>query len=111
MNSKKISSGGALLTPDTSNELTTDKPLYLRLPKAGRRCPYTGLSRSTINELILPTAENNFKPPVRSLVLRKKGASRGCRLVSFESLTVFLDRLADEANSEGPTTRSEEAMS
>ena len=31
------------------------RPLTVRLPEPGERCPYTGLTRSAINELILPT--------------------------------------------------------
>lgn len=56
-------------------------PAYVRLPRAGERCEWTGLSRSSVSELVLgPDA------PVRSVVLRKEGASRGIRLVHFESL-------------------------
>lgn len=55
--------GEALPSPYFNN-LTIDKPLYLRLPKSGKRCPATGLSRSTLNDLILPTPSNDFRPPV-----------------------------------------------
>jgi len=62
------------------------EPEFLRLPKPGLLCPYTGLSRSAINELILPTPRNDFKPPVRSFCLRQRGAKTGIRLVDYKSL-------------------------
>lgn len=67
--------------------LTPDRPEFLRLPRAGTRCPLTGLSRSALNELILGS-----NPPVASVCLRKKGALRGCRLIVTESLLGYLHR-------------------
>jgi hypothetical protein len=61
-------------------------PEFLRLPAPGQRCAWTGLSRSAINEWILPTPRNSNKPPVRSFVLRQKGAKTGIRLVDYSSL-------------------------
>src|SRR5581483_11014699 len=66
------------------------RPEFLRLPKPGSLCPHTGLTRSAINELILPTERNGFKPPVRSFCLRQKGASTGIRLVDYESLRAHI---------------------
>jgi len=71
-------------------------PLWIRLPRPGTRCPYTGLSRGTMIELVLPCPVNGHRPPVRSVCLRKRGAQRGIRLVNGESLADYLDRLADE---------------
>jgi hypothetical protein len=62
------------------------EPEFLRLPKPGQLCPYTGLTRSFLNELILPTPRNNGKPPVRSFCLRQKGAKTGVRLIDFADL-------------------------
>jgi hypothetical protein len=62
------------------------RPEFLRLPKPGQLCPFCGMSRSAINELILPTPRNEFKPPVKSFCLRQKGAKTGIRLVDYESL-------------------------
>lgn len=79
----------------TSEPLTAVAPLhntpvvvpeFIRLPPPGSRCPWTGLSRSTLNELILPSEANGFKPLVRSHVLRKRGAKTGVRLLVFSSL-------------------------
>lgn len=69
---------------------TTPKPEWIRLPAPGRRCPYTGLSRSTLNELTIPGRANENKPPVKSVVLRKRGALRGIRLISYDSLMQYL---------------------
>lgn len=65
-------------------------PEFLRLPRPGNRCPFTGLTRSYMNLLVLPTEANGHKPPVRSYVLRRKGAKTGVRLVSYEALRNFI---------------------
>lgn len=66
---------------------------FLRLPKVGARCPVTGLSRATLNELILGT-----NPPVRSVVLRKRGTTRGIRLIDVQSLLAHLHGLETSNN-------------
>ncbi len=68
----------------------TNRPEFLRLPKPGNLCPYTGLSRSYLNNLVLPCKENGFRPPVRSVSLRRPGQTKGVRLVVFDSLMEFL---------------------
>lgn len=73
-----------------SNERQAIKPEFIRLPKSGSLCPWTGLSRSKMNELVLPSAANDYKPAVGSKVLRKRGQIRGCRLIVFDSLIEFL---------------------
>lgn len=60
-------------------------PEFLRLPRAGSRCPVTGLSRATINALIL-----GDNPSVKSICLRRRGSARGIRLVVTISLLEFL---------------------
>lgn len=65
-------------------------PEFIRLPRSGEREPITGLSRSTLNKLILPNQGNCFKPQVKSVCLRKRGAVRGTRLISRDSLINFL---------------------
>jgi hypothetical protein len=75
------------------------EPEFLRLPPPGVRCPFTGLSRSALNELILPTASNNFAPPVRSFCLRKRGAKTGIRLVDYASLKAHILKNAEVGSS------------
>ncbi len=70
------------------------RPEWVRLPRTGQKCPHTGLSRSALNQLVLPTNANGFKPPVHSVVLRHRGALRGTRLISFDSLCSYLAALA-----------------
>ncbi len=70
------------------------KPEWLRLPAPGSRCRFTGLSRSTLNELTIPGPANDGNPPVKSVVLRKRGALRGIRLISYDSLMQYLNTLA-----------------
>lgn len=79
-------------TGGPTNGLARDpsEAIYLRLPKPGRRCEKTGLSRSKLNELILPSARNSFAPPVKSLSLKLPGRARGTRLIVWPSLKQFL---------------------
>lgn len=68
-------------------------PLYIRLPPQGKQCPHSGLTRSKLNELILSTPRNNFKPLVRSLNSCPPGKSRGTRLIIWASLKAYLNEL------------------
>jgi hypothetical protein len=79
--------------PQAVATAATIKPEWLRLPAPGSRCPFTGLSRSTLNELTIAGPANNGNPPVKSVVLRKRGALRGIRLISFDSLMAHLENL------------------
>src|SRR5437762_42594 len=68
-------------------------PVYIRLPKSGTLCPWTGLSRSHLNQIILPSAANDWQPQVRSFSIRTKpGAWRGVRMIVFASLLEFLEQ-------------------
>jgi hypothetical protein len=78
------------------------QPEFIRLPKTGL-CPWTGLSRAKLNELILPTLANGNKPPVKSVCLRKPGASKGARLIHLQSLLAYL-RANMEGGVEAPTS-------
>lgn len=60
-------------------------PEWIRLPKTGHRCPVSILSRATLNELILGPGA-----PVRSAVVRKRGNTRGIRLILTESLMEYI---------------------
>ena len=72
------------------------RPQFIRLPKPGKLCPHTGLSRSKLNELVLPCKANDFKPKVKSISLKEKHQIRGVRLIVFESLINYLTQLATE---------------
>jgi hypothetical protein len=65
------------------------RPEFIRLPSSGQQCPYTGLSRAKMNQLILPCPENGGKPPVHSISLGPAG-KKGVRLIEYKSLITFL---------------------
>lgn len=83
----------AKVTLDSTN-LTS--PEFIRLPLPGKRCPITGLSRTTLCELSIPSASNGFNPPVRSVLVKRRGALRGIRLINYASLLGYLHSLEDE---------------
>lgn len=83
------------LPPNSGPQITQDEVKWLRLPRNGERCRLTGLSRTSIRELVEPCRVNGGRPPVRSILLRKKGALRGIRLISKESLLAYLDSVLE----------------
>jgi len=66
------------------------QPIYIRLPARKGRCPYTGLSRSGVEDLCVANKNNNFRPAVKSFRLKRKGDKRAVRLIVFESLMNYL---------------------
>ena len=68
---------------------TPSQPEFIRLPKSGT-CPITGLTRSKLYDLISPSEDNGFKPPVKSVSLRKPGQTKGTRLIVLQSLLDYL---------------------
>jgi hypothetical protein len=73
-----------IITPN----LADYRPEFHRLPPPRGRCQLTGLSRTTICELI---AERK----VRAKKLRKPGAIRGITLVDTQSLIDYLNSLPE----------------
>lgn len=65
-------------------------PVWVRLPKAGQQCPYTGLSRAKIYQLIAGAS-----PLVRSVVVPNGSSrgSRGTRLINLDSLLNYIENL------------------
>ena len=80
-----------------SESLPSAQPVWIRLPKAGSLCQYTGLSRSGMNQLILGS-----NAPVKSISLRKRYAVRGTRLIHLESLLAYLEAVADSQRGSQP---------
>ena len=75
----------------------TEVTEFIRLPKSGDRCVVTGLSRSALCGLVLPSLGNGGKPPVKSKVLKSNpGNMRGIRLIHVGSLLQFLNREEDQ---------------
>ena len=79
----------------------SSKPEFIRLPRPKAQCPHTGLSRSYMNQLILPSEANGYDPPVKSHSLKKRGNIRGIRLISYDSLIGYLNSLGEENETEG----------
>jgi hypothetical protein len=73
------------------------KPEWIRLPRPGDRDRLTGLSRSSLCDLAVPGKNNDFRPPVKSVLLRKRNATRGIRLINFDSLIAHLRELETES--------------
>lgn len=68
-----------------------DSSVWLRLCRPGARCPVSGLSRSTLAELVRPCERNDYRPPVESRLLKRKGAARGVLLISKQSLLDYIN--------------------
>lgn len=83
------------MIPERSQSLV--EPVTIRLPKGGTLCPYTGLARTAMDQLVRPQECNNFNPPVVSRILRAKGQKRGIRLIDYRSLVEYLNSLPTEA--------------
>ena len=66
-----------------TNNASIQRPEWIRLPKEGMSCPYSGLSRSYLSNLLRSQA-------VKSNVLRNPGAIRGVRLISYDSLMAYI---------------------
>jgi len=83
-----------LTTPETTplaSGATAPLPQFIRLPKPGKRCYWTGLTRSGLNELVLGSS-----PKVNSVVVSRAGTCRGVRLIHLSSLLEHLHRSMDE---------------
>ena len=90
---------GQLTTADIEAQNPRDNPRpvpeFIRVPTVGA-CPYTGLCRSKLYELVSPNEDNGFKPPVKSVSLRKPGQIKGTRLIVRQSLLDYLYREVDK---------------
>jgi hypothetical protein len=86
--------------PILPNNPSNVTPEFIRLPKPGTLCRWTGLSRSKLNELILPSPLNSFKPPVKSLSLRNRGQIKAVRLIVLDSLLGYLRSLLEQQSTE-----------
>jgi hypothetical protein len=74
-----------------ASDVSVKRPEWIRLPRPREKCPYSGLTRSVMNELISPNKANGYKAPVRSVSLRKRHAIRGVRLIHLTSLMSYLE--------------------
>jgi hypothetical protein len=70
-----------------------DNSVWIRLPRPGERCAITGLSRSSLAELVRPCERNGYRAPVAARLLKRRDARRGVLLISRESLLGYLNDL------------------
>lgn len=68
---------------------TALQPEFIRLPKAGEKCPVTGLPRTTLLELLQEAGPKRI--PVR--YLRKKGSTTGISLIPRRELVDYINEL------------------
>ncbi len=90
--SKKIKNASKTLSglqKHISLYLPQEYPYAIRLPKSGQYCPYTGLSRSQMNSLIMPNKADKKNPPVKSISMGEDG-KKGSRLILYVSLIKYL---------------------
>lgn len=80
---------------ELNKQLGLVEPAYIRLPRFGQKCPFTGLSRSALDLLTRAQPLNNFRPPVRSKLLKQTGRNSGIKLIDYRSLRIYLDGLPD----------------
>jgi len=74
---------------------------FIRLPKPKERDPLFGLSRSFLNQLIIPCMHNGYRPPVRSHLLRRRGFRTGIRLISVDSLRHYIQAHEEKPGGNG----------
>lgn len=51
-----------------------------------------------MNKLVLPTEANGFNPPVKSFVFKNAGVAQGIRLISYKSLSEFIQSQLNQTN-------------
>ncbi len=77
-------------TPASVSQL---QPRFVRLPKPGTLCPFTGLSRTQIY-LLCKSGK------VKSYSLKRRGTCRGVRLIDFQSLVAAIEEFASAEEQE-----------
>jgi hypothetical protein len=67
----------------TNSQALTQRPEWIRLPKEGSNCPFSGLSRSYLADLVR-------RRVVPSKALRRPGTVRGVRLICYAGLMDYI---------------------
>ncbi|HEY8965977.1 MAG TPA: hypothetical protein VIM58_06010 [Candidatus Methylacidiphilales bacterium] len=67
------------------------QPPFIRPPKPKERCPLTGMSRTTMMELITPCRRNGNRPPIKAVLkLSSPIAKRGMWMIPTRDLLYYL---------------------
>jgi hypothetical protein len=88
-------------SPASQNYSPASPPLagiacFTRLPAVGTVDPVSGLNRTALDKLVRPQSANDFCPPVKTKVLRARGARRGTILIDVASLLAYLNSLPSD---------------
>jgi hypothetical protein len=73
----------------THSQALTQRPEWIRLPKEGSTCPFSGLSRSYLADLVR-------RRVVPSKALRRPGTVRGVRLICYEGLMGYIKNAQED---------------
>lgn len=65
-------------------------PVFVPLPSGKNTEHFSGLKRGALNQLILPCKANNYRPPIKSISMRRGSCVKGKRLVLLTSLLYYL---------------------
>ena len=69
---------------DLQHEIGT-KPLWIRLPRPREKCPYTGLSRTGLIELVR-------ERKIKSVVVKSNPeATRGTVMINYDALMAYIE--------------------
>lgn len=71
---------------------------WIRFPDEGERCETTGLSRTSLAEILDEADPETGEKLILSMVKKKPGAKRGIRLINKQSLLDYLKRSAAAQN-------------
>jgi hypothetical protein len=72
-----------------TNSQALIRPEWIRLPKEGLTCPFSGLSRSYLADLVR-------RRVVPSKALRRPGTIRGVRLICYEGLMGYIKNAQED---------------
>ncbi|MCG8601150.1 MAG: hypothetical protein MI807_13485 [Verrucomicrobiales bacterium] len=97
VNSERIEGKEGVSPPVHILDETSLRPVYIRLPKSGSNCQFTGLSHSQLRKLIRPEAHSGLAR-VKSVLFRPTDFGRGCRLIDLNSLLGYIELFAEEGN-------------
>ena len=81
-------------TAASVSHITTLQPRFIRLPRSGTLCPFTGLSRTQMWGFIKDGR-------VKSHSLKRRGTCRGVRLIDFGSLLQAIETFSPAEDQEG----------
>lgn len=89
-------------SPELEENNSLNLAEWIRLPAPGKRCLRTGLTRGSYNDLIFADP-----PKIKSVVVKRPGATRGVRLIHWQSVRCYLHDLMKEQLASGADHKGE----